>query len=454
MRICVVGTGYVGLVAGAGFAEFGNDVFCADIDEGKIARLLKRGEIPIYEPGLETLVQRNAAEERLRFTTDVGRAVSDVDAVFIAVGTPPGADGSADLSHVWDVARTVGQHATGFTVVVTKSTVPVGTGDRVMQILQEAGPGKDFAVVSNPEFLKEGDAVNDFMKPQRVVVGADDERAAEVMRQLYRPFVRTRDRLLLMDVRSAEVTKYACNAMLATRISFMNEMAALCDQVGANVAKVRQGMAWDDRIGHALPLPRRGLRRLLLPQGRQGDHRHGPGRAACGCRSSRRWRRSTRRRSALLADRGRWPTSAATPRARPWRCGAWPSSPQTDDVREAPAVTIADMLLDAGASLRLHDPGGPRDLQGAELPPSDRVIYCERNYEAAEGADALLPGHRVAGLPLPRLQAAQGADAGRRALRRAQHLGPRDRTRAGVYVRVHRAPLIRLQLASTSSQWS
>ncbi|MFH1131911.1 MAG: UDP-glucose/GDP-mannose dehydrogenase family protein, partial [Pseudomonadota bacterium] len=248
MRICVVGTGYVGLVAGAGFAEFGNDVTCADIDKSKIDQL-ERGKIPIYEPGLEPLVKRNVIEQRLHFTTNVAAAVADVDAVFVAVGTPPLPDGSADLSHVWEVARTVAQKATGFTVIITKSTVPVGTADRIKAIIKDTGPDKDIAVVSNPEFLKEGDAVNDFMKPSRVVIGTDDERAREMLCHLYSPFVRATERILTMDARSAEVTKYACNAMLATRISFMNEMARLCSAVGADVQKVRGGMATDDRIG-------------------------------------------------------------------------------------------------------------------------------------------------------------------------------------------------------------
>jgi UDPglucose 6-dehydrogenase len=386
MRICVVGTGYVGLVAGAGFAEFGNDVVCADIDDGKIQRLL-RGELPIYEPGLEPLVKRNVKEGRLRFTTDVAQAVSDVDAVFIAVGTPPLPDGSADLSGVWAVARNVGQHATGFTVVVDKSTVPVGTADRVMAILRESGPGKDFAVVSNPEFLKEGDAVNDFMKPSRVIVGTSDERARKILRHLYSPFVRTNDRIQEMDARSAEVTKYACNAMLATRISFMNEMASLCTRVGADVTMVRLGMAWDERIGSRFLFPGVGYGGSCFPKDVKAiistaeEHR-------LSLQILKAVEQVNDAQKALLA---RLVLDHFGGRGEGLTIALWGLAfkPKTDDVREAPARAIADVLLAAGASLRLHDPVA-RGTFAAELPPSDRVTYCESNYDAAAGADALL----------------------------------------------------------------
>jgi UDPglucose 6-dehydrogenase len=385
MRICVVGTGYVGLVAGAGFAEFGNDVVCADIDAAKIERL-RRGEIPIYEPGLEPLVQRGVEGQRLSFSTDVGQAVSDVDAVFIAVGTPPGPDGAADLSGVWAVARTVGQHATGFTVVVSKSTVPVGTTDRVLEILQQTGPGKEFAVVSNPEFLKEGDAVNDFMKPQRVVVGASDPRAVRVMRQLYGPFLRTRDRLLVMEIRSAEVTKYAANSMLATRISFMNEIAGLCTKVGANVADVRVGMGWDDRIGHKFLFPGVGYGGSCFPKDVQAilatAKQHDVNLEILDAVE-----RVNRRQKRLLAEEV---LAHLGKKGKDLVVALWGLAfkPQTDDVREAPALTIARTLLDAGATVRLHDPEAIDNFK-LELPPDDRVIYCGRNYDAADGADAL-----------------------------------------------------------------
>jgi len=387
MRICVVGTGYVGLVAGAGFAEFGNDVVCADVDKNKIARLIE-GEIPIYEPGLKPLVQRNAAQGRLRFTTDVADAVSDVDIVIVAVGTPPAKDGSADLSHVWDVAKNVGENAKGFTIVVNKSTVPVGTADRVMAILKESGPGKDFAVVSNPEFLKEGDAVNDFLKPDRVVIGTDDERAQKRMHYLYEPFVRTRDRIVNMDARSAEVTKYACNAMLATRISFMNEMAKLCTNVGADVQRVRAGMAWDERIGPRFLFPGVGYGGSCFPKDVKAilstAKEHGAELQILDAVERVNHAQKAWFGKALLehfADRDPKTLTVAL-----WGLAF---KPKTDDVREAPAMTIAQALLDAGATLRLHDPEA-RETFSAELPASERVTYFDNNYDAAEGVDALI----------------------------------------------------------------
>jgi len=385
MRICVVGTGYVGLVAGAGFAEFGNDVVCADVDAGKIERL-NRGEIPIYEPGLSPLVERGVKGERLRFTTDVAAAVADVDAVFVAVGTPPGPDGAADLSHVWDVARTVGQHASGFTVVVNKSTVPVGTADRVLALLREHGPGKDFAVVSNPEFLKEGDAVSDFMKPQRVIVGASDERAIRLLRQLYAPFTRTRDRLIVMEIRSAEVTKYACNSMLATRISFMNEIAALCARVGANVTDVRVGMGWDERIGPKFLFPGVGYGGSCFPKDVQAiiatarEH-------DMSLEILEAVERVNERQKRWLGEMVQQHFGGDL---KGKVIGLWGLAfkPNTDDVREAPALTVARLLLEAGASLRLHDPEALDTFQVA-LPASDRVVYCAKSYLAAERADAI-----------------------------------------------------------------
>ncbi len=386
MRICVVGTGYVGLVAGAGFADFGNDVICADIDKTKIARL-HAGEIPIFEPGLLPLVQRNVKEERLTFTTDVAKAVSDVDAVFIAVGTPPQPDGSANLQFVWDVARTVGENATGFTVVVDKSTVPVGTAHRVMEILKEAGPGKEFAVVSNPEFLKEGDAVADFLKPDRVIIGTDDERARKLMRLLYDPFVRTGNRLLVTDPLSAEVTKYASNAMLATRVSFMNEIALLCAEVGADVSKVRIGMALDDRIGSRFLFPGAGYGGSCFPKDVKAIIATGKdyGLELKVCNAVEE---VNERQKALLA---KMVLEHFGPDLEGLTIALWGLAfkPRTDDVREAPAETIAKLLLEAGANLRVHDPEALETFKET-IPASDRVVYCDRNYEAADGADALL----------------------------------------------------------------
>ena len=247
MKICVIGTGYVGLVAGAGFSDMGNDVTCCDVDKSKIDGL-NRGELPIYEPGLDKLVETNAAEGRLVFTTDVAKGVAGADIVLLAVGTPPGPDGSADLQYIFKAAEDVADALTGWAVIVTKSTVPVGTGDKI-EARMKARTKHEFAVASNPEFLKEGDAVNDFMKPDRVIVGAEDKRAIDSLRSLYAPFTRTSDRMLVMDRRSAELTKYAANSMLATRISFMNDLSNLCEILGCDIELVRKGMGSDVRIG-------------------------------------------------------------------------------------------------------------------------------------------------------------------------------------------------------------
>ncbi|HSC58016.1 MAG TPA: UDP-glucose/GDP-mannose dehydrogenase family protein, partial [Gemmatimonadales bacterium] len=263
-HIAVVGSGYVGLVAGACFAETGNDVVCADIDRGKIDRLVAN-DIPIYEPGLEELVRRNQAEGRLRFTSDVGGAVEAAQVVFIAVGTPPGEDGSADLKHVLAVASTIGRHMRAPTVVVTKSTVPVGTAAKVRAAIAAESP-LPFAVCSNPEFLKEGAAIDDFMKPDRVVIGVEDDGARELLRELYAPFVRNGNPILFMDIASAEVTKYAANAMLATRISFINQVAQFCELVGADVDLVRRGIGSDRRIGPAFLFPGPGYGGSCFPK--------------------------------------------------------------------------------------------------------------------------------------------------------------------------------------------
>src|SRR3954471_19649153 len=247
MKICVIGTGYVGLVAGAGFSDMGNDVTCCDVDAEKIEGL-KRGVMPIYEPGLDKLVTHNVAEGRLLFTTDVPSGVAGAEVILLAVGTPPGPDGSADLSFIFKAAEQVADALTGWAVLVTKSTVPVGTGDKIEAIVKQRTKF-EFAVASNPEFLKEGDALNDFMKPDRVVIGADDKRAIDTLRTLYAPFTRTHDRMLVMERRSAELTKYAANSMLATRISFMNDLANLCERLGADIEQVRRGMGSDNRIG-------------------------------------------------------------------------------------------------------------------------------------------------------------------------------------------------------------
>jgi len=381
MKVTVIGSGYVGLVAGACLAETGNDVVCADRDEGKIARL-REGLLPIYEPGLEPLVARNVAEGRLRFTTDLGEAVRHGDVVFIAVGTPPGEDGSADLQHVLAVATTIGQHLDRFKVVVTKSTVPVGTAEKVRAALAAKG-ATDYAVASNPEFLKEGAAIDDFMKPDRVVLGTDDPRAEELLRDLYAPFVRSGAPILFMDIPSAEVTKYAANAMLATRISFMNQIAELCERVGADVFAVRKGIGSDSRIGNAFLFPGPGYGGSCFPKDVQAlvHTARGVGMApelfeAVEAVNLRQKQVMVAKLSALLgAMRG---TTVAV-----WGLAF---KAGTDDMRESPAVALIDALLAAGASVRAHDPEAMTVARGVW---GDRIVYATDPYHALEGADAL-----------------------------------------------------------------
>ena len=381
MKVTVIGSGYVGLVAGACLAETGNDVVCADRDEGKIARL-REGLLPIYEPGLEPLVARNVAEGRLRFTTDLGEAVRHGDVVFIAVGTPPGEDGSADLQHVLAVATTIGQHLDCFKVVVTKSTVPVGTAEKVRAALAAKG-ATDYAVASNPEFLKEGAAIDDFMKPDRVVLGTDDPRAEELLRDLYAPFVRSGAPILFMDIPSAEVTKYAANAMLATRISFMNQIAELCERVGADVFAVRKGIGSDSRIGNAFLFPGPGYGGSCFPKDVQAlvHTARGVGMApelfeAVEAVNLRQKQVMVAKLSALLgAMRG---TTVAV-----WGLAF---KAGTDDMRESPAVALIDALLAAGASVRAHDPEAMTVARGVW---GDRIVYATDPYHALEGADAL-----------------------------------------------------------------
>lgn len=381
MRVTVIGSGYVGLVAGACLAETGNDVVCADRDEGKIARL-REGILPIYEPGLEPLVARNAAEGRLRFTTDLGEAVRHGDVVFIAVGTPPGEDGSADLQHVLAVATTIGQHLDRFKVVVTKSTVPVGTAEKVRAALAATGAA-DFAVASNPEFLKEGAAIDDFMKPDRVVLGTDDPRAEELLRDLYAPFVRSGAPILFMDIPSAEVTKYAANAMLATRISFMNQVAELCERVGADVFAVRKGIGSDSRIGNAFLFPGPGYGGSCFPKDVQAlvHTARGVGMApelfeAVESVNARQKQVMVAKLRALLGEL-RGVTVAVWGLA--FKAG-------TDDMRESPAVALIDALLAAGASVRAHDPEAMTVARGVW---GDRIVYATDPYHALDGADAL-----------------------------------------------------------------
>ena len=383
MNISVIGTGYVGLVVGACLAETGNNVCCADIDEQKIARL-RKNDIPIYEPGLEPLVQRNQKEERLSFTTDLPKAIGSADVIFIAVGTPPGEDGAADLKYVLQVAELIGRHLTKEIVVVTKSTVPVGSAAKVAKTVAREAKFP-FHVCSNPEFLKEGTAVEDFMRPDRVVLGVDSAHTRRVMTDLYAPFVRTGKPVLLMDIASAEMTKYAANGMLATRISFMNEIANLCDEVGANVDFVRRGIGSDSRIGQSFLFPGPGYGGSCFPKDvkalvRMGVESGVPLDVLAAVESA-----NERQKTILLAKL----RDALGGKLSGRRVAVWGLAFKagTDDMREAPALTLIDGLLKEGVSICAHDPAA---LEHARSLLGNRIDYAETNYEALAGADALV----------------------------------------------------------------
>ena len=383
MKICVVGTGYVGLVAGTCFAESGNDVTCVDAIPEKIQRL-ERGEIPIYEPGLEELVRRNAEEQRLSFTTDLPAAVRAAEICIIAVGTPMDHSGAADLSAVVAVAEAIAKAADGPRVVAIKSTVPIGTADRVRRIFRENSPHA-LEVVSNPEFMKEGAAIEDFMKPDRVVIGGDSEGAIEKMKELYAPFVRTENPILTMDNRSAEMTKYAANALLATRISFINEIANLCEKVGADVTHVRRGIGHDRRIGHHFLFPGVGYGGSCFPKDVQAvissaqDHQ-------LDFTLLRAVEDVNDRQKRLLVGRV-LEHFGGDVTGRKFAVWGLAFKPRTDDMREAPSVIIIERLLAAGARIAVHD---PEALNEAKKFLGDRVSYHRLNYDALEGAEALI----------------------------------------------------------------
>ncbi len=382
MKVAVVGSGYVGLVTGACLAETGNEVICADIDARKIERL-KQNDIPIYEPGLEEMVRRNQAERRLTFTTEVGRAVEEARVVFIAVGTPPGEDGSADLQHVLAVARTIGRHLNGPKVVVTKSTVPVGTAEKVRSAVAAETKGT-FYVCSNPEFLKEGAAIDDFMKPDRIVVGVDQDAAREIMAELYEPFVRTGNPVLFMDIPSAEVTKYAANAMLATRISFMNQIAMFCERVGADVNSVRKGIGTDRRIGPAFLFPGPGYGGSCFPKDVKALIKTG---AEVGLHFEvldAVERVNDKQKMVLLEKlRAAFGGQLAGRTVALWGLAF---KAETDDMRESPSIPLVEGLLAAGARVQAHD---PKAMETAREVFGDRVMYAADPYSAAHGADAL-----------------------------------------------------------------
>ncbi len=384
MHVAVIGSGYVGLVAGACFAETGNDVVCVDVDAEKIARL-QRNEVPIYEPGLEPMVKRNQEEGRLTFTTDIGAAIRGSRVIFIAVGTPPGEDGSADLKHVLAVARQVGRHMNEPKIVVTKSTVPVGTAEKVRAAVK-AETNVPFAVCSNPEFLKEGAAIEDFMKPDRVVVGVDDEEAKEVMGELYAPFTRQGgNRVLFMDIASAEVTKYAANAMLATRISFMNQIALFCELVGADVNNVRLGIGSDQRIGRAFLYPGPGYGGSCFPKDVKALIRTSDdlGLSLDVLKAVEEVNECQKR--VVLQKTFRHLGQDLTGKI----IGLWGLAfkAETDDMRESPTIPLIDGLLAAGARVQTHD---PKATDSARAIFGDRVMYAADPYSAAHGADALI----------------------------------------------------------------
>ncbi len=392
MKICIFGAGYVGLVAAACFAESGNSVIAVDVDHSKIDNL-KQGIIPIYEPGLKEMVLRNQAEGRLSFTTEMAEAVQASLVCFIAVGTPPGEDGSADLKYVLSVARDIGQAMNGFKIIVDKSTVPVGTADKVRAAVREELKARDvdleFDVVSNPEFLKEGAAIDDFMKPDRVVIGTDNVRTAEIMKELYDPFMRKMNRMIVMDIRSAEMTKYAANAMLATRISFMNQIANLCERMGADVAAVREGIGSDTRIGYDFLFPGPGYGGSCFPKDvkaliRTAEENN------YDFLLLRAVEEANELQKEILADKLIKILGSSDEEkpltGRTIACWGLSFKPRTDDMREAPALTIIERLLAAGASVRAHD---PEALKEARKHFGDRIEYSHNQYDILAGADAL-----------------------------------------------------------------
>ena len=386
MNIAIVGTGYVGLVSGACFAEMGIDVTCVDINPEKIKCLLN-GEIPIYEPGLDDLVKRNVEAGRLHFTTDLTTCLDNVEVVFSAVGTPPDEDGSADLQYVLEVARTFGRNIKKYTILVTKSTVPVGTAKKVKSVIEEElterGEQIDFEVASNPEFLKEGAAIKDFMSPDRVVVGVESDRAKKVMERLYRPFQMNNYRLYFMDIPSAEMTKYAANAMLATRISFMNDIANLCDLVGANVDMVRKGIGADTRIGSKFLYPGCGYGGSCFPKD-----------VKALARTAREYGYTMGVIEAVEAVNERQKEivvkklqdKLGTLRGKTIALWGLAFKPETDDMREAPALVVIEKLLEAGASVKVYDPVA---MDECRRRIGDRVVYCKDMYDVVIDADAL-----------------------------------------------------------------
>ena len=389
MNIAIVGTGYVGLVSGACFAETGVNVTCVDVDAQKIERLLN-GEIPIYEPGLDQMVAKNVKAGRLKFTTDLASVLNDQEIVFSAVGTPPDEDGSADLKYVLQVARTIGQNMTKYLVVVTKSTVPVGTAQKVHDTiaaeLEKRGVNIPFDVASNPEFLKEGNAIKDFMSPDRVVVGVDSEKAKKTLSRLYKPFMMNNFRVIFMDIPSAEMTKYAANSMLATRISFMNDIANLCELVGADVNMVRAGIGSDTRIGRKFLYAGCGYGGSCFPKDvkaliKTADQN------GYSMEVLKAVENVNERQKSILFDKLQKAYAGESLKGKTIALWGLSFKPETDDMREAPALVMIDKLLEAGCTIRAYDPIA---MEECKRRIGDKIVYCRDMYDAVLDADALL----------------------------------------------------------------
>ena len=392
MKIGFVGTGYVGLVAATCFANMGNDVICVDIDKKKIAQL-KKGVIPIYEPGLEPLVRKNHRDGRLKFTTKLDEAVRESLFIFIAVGTPGDANGAADVKNVLSVAEDIGRHMNDYKIIVNKSTVPVGTADKVKEVIQKElrkrKVSMEFDVISNPEFMKEGDAVNDFMKPDRVVIGVDNVRTAELMKEIYSPFARDREKMIVMDIRSAELTKYAANAMLATRISFMNEMANICERVGADIAKVRQGIGSDSRIGYSFIYPGIGYGGSCFPKDvkalistAEKAHFDPIILKSVDEMNAKQRRIFVDKIISYFADKGGMKGKTAAVWGLTFK-------PNTNDVRESPALEVIRILLSQGVRIQAYDPEAGKEALKT-LGRGARVSHSKSAFDALSGADFLV----------------------------------------------------------------
>jgi UDPglucose 6-dehydrogenase len=383
MKITVIGTGYVGLVAGACLADMGNNVICVDNNEEKLNQL-KQGIIPIYEPGLEELVKSNIAENRLEFSSDIDKAVKDSLVCFIAVGTPQDEDGSADLKYVFDVATSIAKVMNGYKVIVDKSTVPVGTADKVTEIIKKY-TNYDFDVVSNPEFLKQGNAVDDFLSPDRVVIGSNSDKATKIMQEIYSPFLRTANRIVLMDVKSAEMTKYAANSFLATKVSFMNEIANLCELVGADAEMVRVGMATDTRIGNRFLFPGIGYGGSCFPKDVKALIKTG---SEYGCEMyiAGVVDKINKRQREYFINKitKRFGNDLSGMTFAVWGLAF---KPKTNDMREAPSITVINELLKRGAKIKAYD---PKAMETAKLHFQDKIYYAKSAYDTIENADALI----------------------------------------------------------------